>query len=294
VLLVEDSPGDAELAARVLSRYADPRFEVVRARTLLEAIALARGSGYGAILLDLSLPDLSGLASVRELALAVPRTPIVVLTGTDSHASAIEAIRHGAQDYLVKGERDAAGLARAIQLAIERKACEAQLAERAHFDELTGLANRALFRDRLAQALARARRKGERTALLFIDLDGFKAVNDTLGHAAGDEVLRLAATRFRCAVRASETLARFGGDEFVVLIEGLAEAAGARRTAQRLVAAMRAPFTIDGKEVRVTPSIGIAVFPDDGGDGDELLLNADRAMFRAKRSGQDAARLSGR
>ncbi len=291
VLLVEDSPRDAELVRRLLSRCIRPRFEVTRSPTLRAALPLAREAGCDVVLLDLSLPDSSGLAGVREMALALPRTPVVILTGTDSQATAVDAIRHGAQDYLVKGHDGADRLARAIQLAVERKAFEAQLTRRANFDELTGLANRTLFRDRLAQVLARAKRRGERAALLFIDLDGFKGVNDTLGHLAGDEVLRLVAGRLRSATRAAETVARFGGDEFVVLIEAIPDAGPARRTAQRILACLRTPLAVAGENVVITPSIGIAVYPEHGEDGDALLLNADVAMFRAKKSGRNSLEL---
>lgn len=286
---MEDNPGDAKLVRIALSDRSDPRFEVTHAETLAAALPIALRGGCDAVLLDLSLPDSAGFAGLRDLALAVPQTPILILSGLDDEATAVQAMRHGAQDYLVKGLSP--GLARVIRMAIERKAFESGLAERANFDQLTGLVNRTLFRDRLAHALARARRRGERVALLFIDLDGFKPINDTLGHAAGDEVLRLAAGRFRAAVRDSETVARIGGDEFTILVETLPEPVAALTVAERMVAALRAPLRVLDRDVRVTASVGIAVFPDHAEEPEALLRHADTAMFWAKKAGRNNARM---
>lgn len=286
---MEDNPGDARLVRIALSDRSDPRFEVTHAETLAAALPIALRGGCDAALLDLSLPDSAGFAGLRDLALAVPQTPILILSGLDDEATAVQAMRHGAQDYLVKGPSP--GLARVIRMAIERKAFESGLAERANFDQLTGLVNRTLFRDRLAHALARARRRGERVALLFIDLDGFKPINDTLGHAAGDEVLRLAAGRFRAAVRESETVARIGGDEFTILVETLPEPLAALSVAERMVAALHAPLRVLDRDVRVTASIGIAVFPDHAEEPEALLRHADTAMFWAKKAGRNNARI---
>jgi len=289
VLLVEDNPGDARLVRLALSECADPRFEMAHVETLAAALTVALRGGCDAVLLDLSLPDSAGLAGVREMALAVPRTPILVFSGLQDAAVAVEAMRHGAQDFLVKGT--AFELPRAIRMAIERKAFDAALAERANFDQLTGLVNRTLFEDRLAHAVARAKRTGERLALLFIDLDGFKAINDAHGHAAGDEVLRRVAERFRTAVRESETLARVGGDEFTMLLEALPAPAAAMRAAERVLAALRAPLRVFDRELSVTPSIGVALFPDHAQAPEALLRRADAAMFRAKKAGRNGARM---
>lgn len=264
---------------------------MTRAETLSAALPIVLRGDYDAVLLDLSLPDSAGLAGLRDLALAVPRTAILILTGFDDEATAVEAMRRGAQDYLIKGTGTAAHLARSIRMAIERKSFEARLAERANFDQLTGLVNRTLFSDRLAHALSRAKRRRERAALLFIDLDGFKAINDTLGHAAGDEVLRLVSQRFRAAVRESETIARIGGDEFTVLVEALPDAAAAVKAAERILEALHAPLSVAGSEVRITPSIGIALFPEHARDGDALIRQADVAMFWAKKAGRNRVRL---
>ena len=290
ILLVEDNDEDAGLARRALAKCDETRFEIERATTLTAALPLAQKGEHAAIVLDLSLPDAAGFAALRELAVSLPHTAIVVLSGAGGWTAAREAVRHGAQDYLAKCPAGWEGLARAIEMAMERKAFEAELARRANFDALTGLASRTLFQDRLEHALVRARRTGERAGLLFIDLDGFKSINDTLGHAAGDEVLRLVAARFKTAIRESETIARYGGDEFCILVHPLPGTAAAAKVAERLLAALQAPLEVSGQNMRITPSIGIAFFPDDAKDASGLVRAADSAMFRAKASGKNALR----
>ena len=163
-----------------------------------------------------------------------------------------------------------------------RKEAEEQLRHQAFHDALTGLANRALFTDRVEHALVLRSRASRGVAVLFLDLDDFKAVNDTLGHAAGDGLLRGVGARLRDALLPSHTVARLGGDEFAILIEGVAGVSTAVDAAERLVSALHAPFDVDGREVFVTASVGIAL----GTDADELLRSADVAMYRAKAMGK--------
>ncbi|MDY0069478.1 MAG: diguanylate cyclase [Porticoccaceae bacterium] len=169
-----------------------------------------------------------------------------------------------------------------IAAATERRQLFSRLQFNALYDPLTRLPNRALFHDRLQSALARARREGQTLALLFIDLDNFKTVNDNLGHAAGDQLLQQAARRLEQCVRASDTVARFGGDEFVVLLDR-ARAQDGAALAAKIHGALVRPFELAGEVAQVTPSIGIAVFPDHGEDESALLDHADSAMYRAKR-----------
>jgi diguanylate cyclase (GGDEF)-like protein/PAS domain S-box-containing protein len=170
----------------------------------------------------------------------------------------------------------------------KRKALEAQLTHQAFHDPLTGLPNRALFLDRLAQALARARRAEQPCAVLFLDLDRFKVVNDNLGHDAGDRLLVSVAERLSSCLRAEDTLARFGGDEFTVLLEGLDERGDALAVAERLGEALRQPVVLGGREMSATASIGIALYHGDGEERPEDLLRfADVAMYRAKSEGKD-------
>lgn len=167
------------------------------------------------------------------------------------------------------------------------RAAEAKLHHMAHHDVLTGLYNRASLKERLDHALAVARRQNERIALLFIDLDRFKVINDTLGHHIGDELLVEVGKRLRASVRESDVVARLGGDEFVIMLTGIEHTRAAASIAEKLVGEINEPYLIYGHQLYTSPSIGIAIFPMDGNDGEALLKNADAAMYHAKTQGRN-------
>jgi len=169
----------------------------------------------------------------------------------------------------------------------DRKHAQEQMEYQAYHDSLTLLPNRLLFRDRITTALAHARRTGRTAAVMFLDLDQFKLVNDTLGHTVGDRLLQEIGGRLVAAVRAEDTVARMGGDEFTILLADLHDRRGAAAVAQKVLEAVRHPVNVDEHELYVTTSVGIAIFPDDGDDAEALLKNADRAMYRAKELGRD-------
>ncbi len=175
----------------------------------------------------------------------------------------------------------------------ERKHAAERIEHMARHDTLTDLPNRALFSDRLDDALSLSRRNGTRLALMFVDLDKFKPVNDTFGHAVGDVLLREAARRMRTCIRAADTVGRIGGDEFVALLPVVETANDALVVAEKLRAALALPFAIDGRRIEISCSVGIAIAPDDGRDEIELAKNADAAMYLAKQQGGDAVRLFG-
>lgn len=187
----------------------------------------------------------------------------------------------------------------------DRKDAERRVTQLAYFDGLTGLPNRRAFLDRLERELARAGVGGCRLGVLFVDLDGFKQVNDTLGHNAGDLILVEAAHRLRSALRPSDllsrqaettsdaNLARLGGDEFTALIPNIRSAEDAAVVARRVVELMREPFEIEGGSLQLSSSVGIAIYPEDGADVESLLERADSAMYRAKHGGRDSCRLYG-
>ena len=176
-----------------------------------------------------------------------------------------------------------------IATAVERLQLRARLQQMAQYDDLTGLPNRALLRDRLDTALAAARRDKGRIALLYLDLDRFKEINDTLGHAAGDELLQAVAYRMKHCVRDADTVARIGGDEFVVLLPNTQLPEHAELVAAKIHEAIARPLEIAGCMLRIVPSIGIALYPEHGEDGPQLLQRADEAMYAAKQ--RTAARL---
>ena len=169
----------------------------------------------------------------------------------------------------------------------DRKYAQDEIEYQAYHDVLTGLPNRLLFRDRISQSLAHARRSSRTVAIMFLDLDDFKAVNDSLGHTIGDRLLQAVALRLVGAIRAEDTVARMGGDEFTVLLSDVTDGRGAATVARKILEAVGAPLVLDGHELRATASIGIAVFPGDGFDAETLLKNADRAMYRAKQLGRN-------
>jgi diguanylate cyclase (GGDEF)-like protein len=179
-------------------------------------------------------------------------------------------------------------LARLQGAEAQQRAAEQRLAQLAHYDALTGLANRSLFQDRLAQAIARARRSERRIALLFLDLDRFKEINDSLGHEAGDRVLQEAGARLRRNLREGDSVARLGGDEFTVILEDVESTQEVHGVAQKLMHAFAEPMAFEGRDLFVTLSMGIALYPADGIDADSLLKHADTAMYQAKSEGRDA------
>lgn len=171
-----------------------------------------------------------------------------------------------------------------------RKEYEKRLIQQANFDEITGLPNRALALDRLSQAISHSQREGDKIALMFIDLDHFKSINDTLGHNFGDRVLREAGARIRSCLRAEDTVARLGGDEFTVILSGLGEPTDAEPGAKKILESFAPAFNMGDREVFLTPSIGITVSPDDGIEPAHLMSNADSAMYQAKESGRNSFR----
>ncbi len=173
----------------------------------------------------------------------------------------------------------------------ERKRVEEQIKEIAYHDALTGLPNRLLFNDRLQVAVAQAHRQRQRLAVLFLDVDRFKVINDSLGHTLGDRLLQSVARRLADCIREGDTVARLGGDEFTLLLPGMARAEDVAKLAEKILEALRRPFAFDGRELFVTASIGISLYPDDGGDPEALVKNADTAMYRAKEQGRDTYQL---
>lgn len=189
----------------------------------------------------------------------------------------------------IASDREIEGFLRSIasQVAqyLRRKQAEAALRHAANHDELTGLASRSLLQEHLALALHRATRRKTKIAVLFMDLDRFKSINDSLGHSAGDILLRACANRLREYTRAGDIVARFGGDEFVLIFEGLEDATEVAASLEKVVSLFNRPFEINGRDLPTTASIGISLFPDDGHDVETLLMNADAAMYRAKGMG---------
>ncbi|HVZ80408.1 MAG TPA: diguanylate cyclase [bacterium] len=416
ILLIEDNPGDALLLQAAIRAKEAPQYHLERAGRLGEGLARIGRGDLDLVLLDLQLPDSSGLETLRSVVRSGPHVPIVVLTGTDDQETAMQAMREGAQDFLLKDDLNGQVLKRSIHYAIERynllkriqedeeryflvsegsrdglwdwdlvkgevyfsarwkmmlghseeeigkdpqewlgrihpadldrvrhelsehlagksdhfstehrlrhrdgnylwvlcrgsaifeqdgkahriagsftdithhRNMEQRLALRAFYDPLTGLPNRSLFMEALGRAFERSQQEPKPLfAVLFVDLDGFKAVNDRLGHAAGDELLVILAQRLRSCVRPSDIVTRLAGDEFTVLLEGLEDHEEGIQVARRILDALRFPFHLKEGEAGATVSIGVA-FSDCGrGTSESLLKAADEAMYRAKVGGK--------
>ena len=254
VLLVEDNPGDARLVREMLLDASSTEFDVRHVDRLADARQKLMENDTGVVLLDLSLPDARRLEALMQLRAAAPDVPIVILSGLQDELLAVKAVQEGAQDYLIKGRVDGEGLSRSINYAIERKQAEMKLAHRAMHDPLTGLPNRVLFLDRLTHAVAWSKRHRSTFAVLFVDLDRFKLINDTLGHETGDQVLVEVAHRLEDVLRSSDTAARFGGDEFIVLCEDISDDEQTIRIAERIIASIEQPLELENDNAPASAS----------------------------------------
>jgi diguanylate cyclase (GGDEF)-like protein/PAS domain S-box-containing protein len=419
VLVIEDNLGDAGLLRRMLEDEGSNNAELILVNSMGEAETHLAKNTVDIVLLDPGLPDTQGLQSIRRIHAVAPRLPLVVLTGFHDDMLAAQALREGAQDFLIKGRVEARGLLLALRYAIERKAMEETLfaekeraqvtlnsigdavactdssgnitflnlvaenlsgwsrqealgrpmaevlrildaqthetipnpmemavqrnrtehlplncvllhrdgreipiedsvspihdrqgqvsgavivfrdvtvaraleLEKAHsaeHDFLSGLPNRKLLKDRIDFGIALARRHMKKLAVLFLDLDGFKHVNDSLGHAVGDKLLQSVAARLTECVRGTDTVSRLGGDEFVVLLSEVELAEDAAVSATRMLEAVAAAHTIDENDIHVTTSIGVSIYPDDGVDAESLIRCADTAMYQAKENGRQS------
>ncbi len=283
VLLVEDDARAGLELGEMLRSIWSRGLVVSQTRHLADAVQELADHGATCVLLDLH--EETSLDTLAQLSDASPMTPIVVIADGDDAEFGLAAIRAGAQDYLVRSELSAPRLARAVSYAVERKRSESALALQALHDPLTALPNRALFVDRLRGALDRSRRTGGPVVVLFLDVDGFKQINDTLGHGAGDRVLMVLAERFRAMLRPMDTVARFGGDEFTFLFEGLDSEQEAALVAQRITQSAGVPLTLGGQQRAVSISIGVYMVNDPEEEIDDVIRQADTAMYRAKDSG---------
>jgi diguanylate cyclase (GGDEF)-like protein len=287
ILLIEDNITDADFLRASLKRSRAEELDLTHVSTLKEGTIALRKDEFDVVLLDMGLPDGNGMECVEAVQAANPDMPIVVLSGQDDEEFAVSILNKGVQDYLVKWEGKGRVILRSIRYAIERKRAELRLNYLAQYDGLTGIPNREFLTGHLDSAIARADRVDNKVALFYIDLNKFKAVNDQLGHEAGDVLLKEVAQRFYLHTRAGDALCRLGGDEFAVVVEGLSKAVEAESIARNLINSLNDAFLINGREIVVSASVGVTVYPDDTEDTKILLKNADIAMYQAKETGQN-------
>jgi diguanylate cyclase (GGDEF)-like protein len=292
LLAVDDS---ASALATIRAVVEPLNAELVTASSGDEALrSLLHDPDVAAILLDIGLPGMDGF----ETATAIRRrqktryVPIIFVTGEDQPGRSLDAYGAGAVDYLVK-PFDPTVLRSKLSVFLDLHRLRqhaADLTHRALHDSLTGLPNRELFCDRLEQALGRARRRTVPLAVLFVDLDGFKAINDTHGHEVGDDILVEAAARLRALVRASDTVARYGGDEFTVLAEDVGDLETARQLGERIAEELGRPYA-GGLQLGASVGVAFAANPA-ATTPDGLIRRADHAMYRSKRPGARRAEAS--
>ena len=275
-VLCIDMTGKVTYLNAVAEKMTGWRLEEARGRPHGEVFRVADGTTH-----QPQTNDLLMLAMEHDKSFSLPHNSVIVRRdGTESAIEDSVAPIH---------ERDGSvvGAVMVFRDTSEARALERRLSYRAQHDFLTGLPNPVLLNDRIAQAIAMARRYGKELAVLFIDLDHFKAVNDSLGHAVGDQLLQSVALRLKASVRDSDAVSRKGGDEFVVLLSEITHAEHAASSAKKIIAAMTAAHQIAGHELMVTASIGIGIYPIDGSDAETLLQSADQAMYQAKKSGRN-------
>ncbi|HEX7588095.1 MAG TPA: diguanylate cyclase, partial [Anaerolineae bacterium] len=283
VLMIEDSRVAAALIRRLLQEVNAVSFNITHVERLTEGLEHLAAKAVDVVLLDLTLPDSSGLDTLKRVRDHAPEMPIVVLTGFEDETLAVQAVQAGAQDYLVKGQVDAHLLMRALRYAIERQRLQAELGALSLRDSLTGLVNRRGFMTLAEQALKMAHRTQRGMFLLFGDLDGLKSINDTLGHAKGDAALGETAAILKESFRESDILARLGGDEFAVLaVESAEDSAGILST--RLRKNLAAHNACANRPFHLSLSVGITRYdPAAPCSIDNLMAGADKLMYEQKK-----------
>lgn len=296
ILIVDDQLADIQLLELVLR---DAGYTRMTSTSDPRAVcALHRENHYDLILLDLQMPGMDGFEVMEKLKAIETDGYLSVLAVTARPDHKLRALQCGAKDFVSKPFDLAEVLMRVHNLLEVRLLHEAarshgeMLEALALYDQLTGLANRRLLADRMSMAVAHARRNTTAMALVYLDLDGFKQVNDTLGHGAGDVLLQLVAKRLVATVREEDTVARSGGDEFILVLWHIGEHNYADRVARKVIDALSKPFDVDGHSVSVTASAGVAIYPVHGEDVTALTKSADLALYEAKRAGKNVHRIA--
>jgi len=304
-ILIVDHDEDSRTSLALILGQNGCELEV--AGTGREAIEKVRANPFNLTLLDLKLPDMEGLDLLEPLWELRPEMAVVMITDDAGQETIIQALNGGVSGYITKPlmmdevldrleevlERQRSELEHrrfrqeAQRELAERREAEERLIYLATHDALTGLPNRTLLNDRLSLELSHGHRSHQPLAVMLLGLDHFKDVNDTLGHGAGDQLLKLVGRRLTDLLRRSDTIARIGGDEFVLILPAIARVEDADRLAEKVLEAIRKPFVCEGHEFTVTASMGVALFPQDGEHADTLVKHADVAMYRAKAQGRD-------
>jgi two-component system cell cycle response regulator len=296
ILIVDDQQFNVQLLEQMLR---EAGYRCIASTMDPHAVCgLHRDNHYDLILLDLQMPGMDGfqvMEGLKEIE-TDGYVPILVITAQSGHK--LRALMSGARDFVTK-PFDLVEVKTRIHNMLEVRLLYKQLEHYSRtleslalHDALTGLPNRRLLMDRLSLALAHARRNKGTMAVMYLDLDEFKQINDTMGHDAGDTLLRMVAARLVAAVRQEDTVARLGGDEFVILLGELSHADSMTKLVSKVMQAMSQPYRIQGRTVTMTGSVGVSIYPTHGEDVDTLMKSADLALYEAKRSGKNDYRIS--
>jgi len=291
ILVVDDCADNIDLMLEILR---DAGYTNVTATMLPEQVCpLHRQHCYDLILLDLQMPELNGFQVMKGLKEIEQEGYLPVLALTAQPSFKIAALEAGARDFISK-PFDLLEVHKRIHNMLEVRLLYKELAqyskqqqELALHDPLTGLPNRRLLEDRIATTLQHATRHQRKAAVMYLDLDGFKSINDTHGHAYGDEILKQVAQRLVGSSRKDDTVARVGGDEFVIVLGDVGELADAQEPASKLIEVVAEPYRVNGLTLQLSTSLGIALYPDDAETVDNLMHVADNALYQAKRAGKN-------
>ena len=283
VVLADDDPSIRLMVRHVLE---SEDFDIVEASDGLEALKAVEKHHPALILLDAVMPGIDGFTTCQQIKdKGYTDIPVMMITGLDDDASVERAYEVGAIDFITKPIKWAV-LKHRVKSVVAKVIAERKVKLLAYRDTLTGLPNRLLFADRLEQAVVRSERTRTSMALMLIDIDDFKLVNDSFGHDAGDKLIKAVGDLISKSLRRADTIARLGGDEFAVIIEGIDGPDDAISIADNLTTILEHNVRLDDQETYTSASIGIAVYPGDGKDARTLLKNSDTAMYRAKESGR--------
>lgn len=299
VLLILNDATDAEAAQQALASTGNDLFQIEWQRCCADGVTRPTLSGdqaagnsthIAAVMTDLFLPDSHGIETIDRLVQAAPQIPMLILCGLQDEHIARAAMRCGAQDYLLKHQLDKYWTPKILHNMIVRTAHAGAVSEERECT-LNAIGDAVISIDTHSHviylnAVALAHRNRQQLAVLFLDLDHFKDINDSLGHAVGDSLLQALALRLAACVRSSDSVGRLGGDEFVIVLSEVTHADDAVIYAGKILEAVSTAYRLDHHDLHITASIGIATYPDDGADAETLLKKADLAMYRAKHTGR--------
>lgn len=296
ILIVDDQVANVQLLEQMLR---EANYRCITSTTDPHTVcALHRANRYDLILLDLHMPGMDGfqvMEGLKEIE-TDGYLPVLVITAQPGHK--VRALASGAKDFiskpfdLMEAKTRIHNMLEVRLLYKQLELYSRELQSLALHDALTGLPNRRLLMDRLSLAIAHARRNKRAMAVMFLDLDEFKQINDTLGHDAGDKLLNMVAARLVGAVRQEDTVARLGGDEFVIVLWELGHTDDVVKLVSKVIKAVSQLYNVQGRSVSVTASVGISIYPAHGAEAESLMKSADKALYEAKRSGKNNYRIA--